>query len=162
MGIVYKAKDTKLKRNVALKFLPAELVKDKNAKVRFFQEAQAAAALNHPNICIIHEVDEADDQTFIAMEFIEGQTLKDKIESEPLEIEEAVKIVTQVAEGLSEAHIKGIVHRDIKPANIMVTAKGQAKIMDFGIAKLKTGEDLTKSIHLDRHCRLHVPRASPR
>lgn len=145
MGIVYKAKDTKLKRNVALKFLPAELTKDKEAKKRFIQEAQAAAALNHPNICIIHEVDEADDQTFIAMEYIEGQTLKDKIESGPLEIDEAVKIVTQVAEGLSEAHTKGIVHRDIKPANIMITKKGQAKIMDFGIAKLEKGPDLTRT-----------------
>ncbi|MFC2167114.1 protein kinase, partial [Acidobacteriota bacterium] len=143
MGIVYKVKDTKLKRSVALKFLPEELTQDKLAKARFFQEAQAAAALNHPNICIIHEVDEAEDQTYIAMEFIEGQTLKDRIASGPLEIEEAVKIVTQVAEGLGEAHTKGIIHRDIKPANIILTDKGTAKIMDFGIAKLKTGEDLT-------------------
>lgn len=144
MGIVYKAKDTKLKRNVALKFLPAELTKEKEAKKRFIQEAQAAAALNHPNICIIHEVDEVDDQTFIAMEYIEGETLKDKIESGPLEIDEAVKIVTQVAEGLSEAHAKGIVHRDIKPANIMLTKKGQAKITDFGLAKLSWVVDLTR------------------
>ncbi len=145
MGIVYKAKDTKLKRNVALKFLPAELTKEKDAKKRFIQEAQAAAALNHPNICIIHEVDEVDDQTFIAMEYIEGQTLKDKIESGPLEINEAVKIVTHVAEGLGEAHAKGIIHRDIKPANIMLTDKGTAKIMDFGIAKLEAGVDMTKT-----------------
>ena len=144
MGIVYKAKDIKLKRNVALKFLPTELMQDKQAKARFFQEAQAAAALNHPNICIIHEVDEADDQIFIVMEFIEGQTLKDRIASRALEIDEAVKIVTQIGEGLKEAHAKGIVHRDIKPANIMLTDKGTAKVMDFGIAKLAAGVDLTK------------------
>jgi non-specific serine/threonine protein kinase len=144
MGIVYKAEDTKLKRNVALKFLPSELMRDKKAKARFIQEAQAAAALNHHNICIIHEVDEADDQTFIAMEYIEGQTLKEKIETGPLGVDEAVDILSQVAEGLGEAHKKGIVHRDIKPANIMLTEKGQAKIMDFGLAKLSWGADLTK------------------
>ncbi|MFC2157652.1 protein kinase [Acidobacteriota bacterium] len=144
MGIVYKAEDTKLKRKVALKFLPAELMQDKHAKARFLQEAQAAAALNHPNICTVYEVDVADDQTFIAMEFIEGQTLKDKIDSGPLDIDDAVKITTQVAEGLAEAHAKGIVHRDIKPANIMLTDKGITKIMDFGIAKLATGVDLTQ------------------
>ncbi|MFC2157653.1 protein kinase [Acidobacteriota bacterium] len=144
MGIVYKAEDTKLKRKVALKFLPAELMQDKHAKARFLQEAQAAAALNHPNICTVYEVDVADDQTFIAMEFIEGQTLKDKIDSGPLDIDDAVKITTQVAEGLAEAHAKGIVHRDIKPANIILTDKGTAKIMDFGIAKLATGVDLTQ------------------
>ena len=143
MGIVYKVEDTKLKRNVALKFLPSELTRDKKAKARFIQEAQAAAALNHPHICIIHEVDEADDQTFIAMEFIEGQTLKDKIEASPLAVDEAIDIASQVAEGLGEAHKKGIVHRDIKPANIMLTEKGQAKIMDFGLAKLEAGSDLT-------------------
>ncbi len=144
MGIVYKAEDTKLKRNVALKFLPTELTRDKKAKARFIQEAQAAAALNHPHICIIHEVDEADDQTFIAMEFIEGRTLKDKIEAGSLAIDDAIDIASQVAEGLSEAHKKGIVHRDIKPANIMLTEKGQAKIMDFGLAKLSWGAELTK------------------
>jgi serine/threonine protein kinase len=144
MGIVYKAEDTKLKRNVALKFLPSELTRDKKAEARFIQEAQAAAALNHPHICTVYEVDESDDQTFIAMEFIEGQTLKDKIEAGPLAIDEAVEIATQVAEGLGEAHKKGIVHRDIKPANIMLAGKGQAKIMDFGLAKLSWGADLTK------------------
>jgi serine/threonine protein kinase len=144
MGIVYKAEDTKLKRNVALKFLPSELTRDKKAKARFIQEAQAAAALNHPHICIIHEVDEADNQTFIAMEFVEGQTLKDKIEAGPLGVEDAVDIASQVAEGLAEAHKKGIVHRDIKPANIMLTESGKVKIMDFGLAKLSWGADLTK------------------
>lgn len=145
MGVVYKAEDTKLKRNVALKFLPAELTENKKAKARFFQEAQAAAALNHPNICIVHEVDESDGQAFIAMEYIEGQTLKEKIELGPLEIEEAASIAMQVAKGLAEAHSKGIVHRDIKPANIMINEKGQAKITDFGLAKLSWGVDLTKT-----------------
>ena len=144
MGIVYKAEDAKLKRNVALKFLPSELTRDKKAKARFVQEAQAAAALNHPHICTVYEVDEADDQTFIAMEFIEGLTLKDKIEVGPLAIEDAIDIASQVAEGLGEAHKKGIVHRDIKPANIILTAGGKAKIMDFGLAKLSWGADLTK------------------
>ena len=144
MGIVYRAKDKRLDRFVALKFLPPELTQDKKAKARFIQEAQAAAALNHPNICIIHEVDEANDQTFIAMEFIEGQTLKDRIASGTFGIDEAVKIVAQIGEGLNEAHAKGIVHRDIKPANVMLTDKATAKIMDFGIAKLAAGVDLTK------------------
>ena len=144
MGIVYKAEDTKLKRNVALKFLPSELTRDKKAKARLIQEAQAAAALNHPHICTVYEVDEIDDQTFFAMEFIEGQTLRERLKSGPLGIEEAVNIAFQVAEGLGEAHKKGIIHRDIKPANIMMTKKGQAKIMDFGLAKLAWGADLTK------------------
>jgi serine/threonine protein kinase len=144
MGVVYKAKDTRLDRTVALKFLPPDLTSNKEAKKRFIQEAKAAAALNHPNICIIYEIDEADDQTFITMEFIGGQTLKDKIESDPLAIEEAVDIASQVAEGLGEAHKKRIIHRDIKPANIMLTDKGQAKITDFGLAKLSWGVDLTK------------------
>jgi len=144
MGIVYRAEDIKLKRNVALKFLPSELTRDKKAKARFIQEAQAAAALNHPNICIIYEVDESDGQTFIAMEFIEGQTLKDKIEAGPLAVDEAIDIASQVAEGLGQAHKKGIIHRDIKPANIMLTENERAKIMDFGLAKLSWGADLTK------------------
>ena len=136
MGVVYKAKDTKLKRNVALKFLPIESMQDKQAKARFLQEAQAAAALNHPNICIIHEIDEAEDQTFIAMEFIEGQTLKKRIGKGPLKFEEVIEITAQVAEGLKQAHERGIIHRDIKPANIMLTDKDKVKILDFGIAKL--------------------------
>jgi predicted ATPase/tRNA A-37 threonylcarbamoyl transferase component Bud32 len=143
MGVVYKAKDTKLKRNVALKFLPTESMQDKQAKARFLQEAQAAAALNHPNICIIHEIDAADDQTFIAMEFIEGQTLKKRIEEGPLKFEEAIEITTKVAEGLKQAHERGIIHRDIKPANIMLTDKDKVKILDFGIAKLSGLRQLT-------------------
>jgi serine/threonine protein kinase len=145
MGVVYKAKDTRLKRTVALKFLPAELTRDKEAKKRFIQEAQAAAALEHPNICTVYEVDEADGQTFIAMSYIEGQSLKDKLKDDPMDIDEAKVIALQVAEGLKEAHEKGIVHRDIKSANIMLTEKGQAKITDFGLAKLSWGIDLTKT-----------------
>lgn len=144
MGVVYKAKDTRLKRVVALKFLPAELTQDKESKKRFVQEAQAAAALEHPNICTVYEVDESDDQTFIAMSYIESQSLKDKLKDGPLDVEEAKDITLQVADGLKEAHEKGIVHRDIKPANIMLTKKGQAKITDFGLAKLSWGADLTK------------------
>ena len=145
MGVVYKAKDTKLKRTVALKFLPAELTKDKEAKKRFIQEAQASAALEHPNICTVYEVDETEDQIFIAMSYVEGKSLKDKLKDGPLDIDEAKDIALQVAEGLKEAHDKGIVHRDIKPANIMLTKKGQAKITDFGLAKLSWGVGLTKT-----------------
>ena len=145
MGIVYKTKDTRLKRTVALKFLPNELTQDKEAKTRFVQEAQAAAALEHPNICTVYEVDEADEQTYISMSYIEGQSLKDKLKEGPLNVDEAKDIAIQVAEGLKEAHEKRIVHRDIKPANIMLTKKGQAKITDFGLAKLSGGVDLTKT-----------------
>jgi serine/threonine protein kinase len=127
MGIVYKAKDTQLDRIAALKFLSVELTKDKQAKIRFIQEAKAAATLDHSNICTIYEVNEHNDQTFISMTFIDGQSLKDKIESGLMDIDEAKDIAIQVAEGLKEAHEKGIVHRDIKPANIMLTKKGQAK-----------------------------------
>jgi len=144
MGVVYKAKDTRLNRTVALKFLPAELTQDEKVKKRFIQEAQAAAALEHPNICTVYEVDEADGQTFISMSYIEGQSLKDKLESGPLTIDEAKDIAIQVAEGLKEAHKKGIVHRDIKPANIMIKDERQAKITDFGLAKLSWGLNLTK------------------
>jgi serine/threonine protein kinase/dienelactone hydrolase len=144
MGIVYKAKDTKLKRSVALKFLPPELILDEEAKERFVLEAQAAAALSHPNICTIHEIDEEAGKSFIAMEYVEGQSLRTKIEKGPLEIDEALNISMQVAEGLEEAHKKGIIHRDIKSANIMVTYKGQAKVMDFGLAKVKGATLLTR------------------
>jgi len=144
MGIVYKAEDTKLKRNIALKFLPPELVRDEEARERFVLEAQAAAALSHPNICTIHEICEEEGDSFIAMEYIEGQSLKARMKKAPLGVEEAVDIAVQVAEGLEEAHKKGIIHRDIKSANIMVTDKGQAKIMDFGLAKVKGGTLLTR------------------
>jgi serine/threonine protein kinase/lipoprotein NlpI len=144
MGVVYKAKDMRLDRTVALKFLPPELTSNKEAKKRFIQEAKTAAALNHPQICTIYEIDETDDQTFISMEYIEGRSLKDKLQDGPMDVDEAQDIFIQVAQGLREAHEKGIVHRDIKPANIMVKRKGQTKITDFGLAKLSWGVDLTK------------------
>jgi serine/threonine protein kinase len=146
MGVVYEAEDTKLKRTVALKFLPPELTKDPQAKARFIQEAQAAAALDHPNICPVFEVGEAEGRTYIAMPRVRGQSLKDKIAAGPLALDEALDIAAQIAEGLKEAHERGIVHRDIKPANIMLTEKGQAKIMDFGLAKLTGTADVTKTL----------------
>jgi eukaryotic-like serine/threonine-protein kinase len=146
MGVVYKAEDTKLKRMVALKFLPPELTRDPQAKARFVQEAQAAAALDHPNICAVFEIGEAKGATYIAMPYVKGQSLKEKIAAGPLSVEEALAIASQVAEGLREAHERGIIHRDIKPANIMLTEKGQAKIMDFGLAKLEAGVDLTRTM----------------
>jgi serine/threonine protein kinase/tetratricopeptide (TPR) repeat protein len=145
MGVVYRAGDTKLKREVALKFLPKELTKVEEAKQRFIQEAQAAAALDHPNICTVYEIDEIEGQTFISMACIKGQSLKEKMAKGPLDIANASDIASQVATGLKEAHKKGIIHRDIKPANIMITEDGQAKIMDFGLAKLEWGVDLTKT-----------------
>jgi serine/threonine protein kinase len=135
MGVVYKAEDTKLKRAVALKLLPPELTHIPEVKERFMREAQAAAALEHPNICTVYEFDEAEEKTFISMAFIEGQNLRKKIESGPLELEEALRIATQVAEGLQEAHKNGVIHRDIKSANIMIDKRDQAKIMDFGLAR---------------------------
>jgi serine/threonine protein kinase/dienelactone hydrolase len=141
MGIVYKAEDTKLRRTVALKFIPPELSRYPEAKERFIREAQAAAALDHPNICTVHEVEDFEDRAFIAMAYIQGQSLREKIAKHPLSIDEALDIAIQVARGLEEAHNKGIIHRDIKSANIMVTEKGQAKIMDFGLAKV-IGESL--------------------
>ena len=136
MGVVYKAEDTKLKRSVALKFLPSGLTHIPEVNERFMREAQAAAALDHPNICTVYEFDKAEDTSFISMAYIEGQSLKKKIESGPLDLEEALGIAEQVAEGLQEAHKKGVVHRDIKSANIMVDVRGQAKIMDFGLARV--------------------------
>jgi len=145
MGVVFKAEDTKLKRPVALKLLPFELSHSPEAKTRFIREAQAAAALDHPNICTVYEVEEQDGQAYIAMAYIDGKSLKERIAQSPLKIEEALDIAVEVAEGLGEAHSKGIVHRDIKPANIMLTAKGQAKIMDFGLARLESAGDLTRT-----------------
>ncbi len=145
MGIVYRAEDIKLHRTVALKFLPPHLADYVELKERFLIEAQAAAALSHPNICVIHEVGESEERPYIAMEYVEGETLRDRIREGPVKPEDALGIVSQVAAGLSEAHQKGIIHRDIKSANVMVTAKRQAKVMDFGLAKLRGGSSLTKS-----------------
>jgi len=144
MGVVYKAEDTKLKRTVALKFLPPELTHIPDVKDRFMREAQAAAALDHPNICTVYEFDEAEEKTFISMAYVEGQSLREKLESGPLKLDEALRIATQAAEGLKIAHKKGIVHRDIKSANIMVTEDNQAKIMDFGLARMTGGTLITK------------------
>ncbi len=144
MGVVYKAEDLKLKRFVAIKILPSELESDEEVRDRFIQEAQAAAALSHPNICTIHEIEEAEGKTYIAMEYIDGHSLREKTVKSPFSTEEALDVAIQVAQGLVEAHKKGITHRDIKSANIMVDEKGQAKIMDFGLAKVAGGALITK------------------
>jgi Tol biopolymer transport system component/predicted Ser/Thr protein kinase len=146
MGVVYKAEDTKLGRTVALKFLASHLLRDEDARKRFEREARAAAALDHPNICTVHEIDQADEQTFIAMAYLDGQTLSAKIAEGPLKIPEVLAIATQLAEGLAAAHEQGVIHRDMKPDNVMLVkgSRGLVKIMDFGLAQLAGASKLTR------------------
>ena len=144
MGVVYKAEDSKLGRSIALKFLAAHLLKDEEARKRFDREAKAAAAVSHPNVCTVHEIDEHNGRVFIAMEFVEGESLDNRIEQGPLPLKDALEIARQIALGLEAAHEKGVVHRDIKPGNVIVDEKGHVTVMDFGLALLTEGSRLTR------------------
>ncbi len=144
MGEVWKAEDLKLGRQVALKFLASHLVSDPEVRKRFEREAKAAASLSHPNICYVHEIDEADGKSFLAMELVEGEGLDERIGKGPLPLGEGLDLAQQIADGLQAAHEKGVVHRDIKPGNIIITPDGRAKILDFGLALLTEGSKLTK------------------